>query len=197
MLSGIGSLAGPAAVVYAAWKAANKFDDWKRQKIAGRQFDYAERCLAATYMAREALDQIRSPLLHSVELQAAEAELKDDQKWPTVPEAERKKVITAQVYVRRIRQTEASWDELVSVLPLARALFDDDLEKALYGLLRLRWVLRISVDRYVDDDGSNGDQSIQIRRALNSKVEDGQDEISVGARQCITTIESKCIPALN
>ena len=48
MLSGIGTLVGALAVIGAAIIGSHTFENWKRQKLAERNFELAERILTAT-----------------------------------------------------------------------------------------------------------------------------------------------------
>lgn len=151
MLAGWGTIAGAGAVAYAAHRAADTLASWKKQRIAERRLDHAERTLAATYKVREAIDQIRSPLIHGVELERAKAELTEDPKWlDSLDEQKRKRLFTGQVYVMRIRDTVEAWNDLQAVLPLAKALFDDKLEEALGKLLHVRWLIRVDADSSKD-----------------------------------------------
>jgi len=197
MLSGLGTIAGAGAVAYTAHRAADTLSSWKRQRIAERRFDHAEKTLEASYMVREAIDRIRSPLIHGVETDRAKAELEADPQWnPLDHEARKGRLYTAQVYVMRIRSTESAWDKLEAAIPLAHALFDRQLEVALSQLLRARWLIRVNADAFVDADGTDREFTVKTRRALNSKLADGDDEISVLARKQLKIIEDTCLPIL-
>lgn len=197
MLSGWGTLAGAGAVAYAAHRAADTLASWKRQRIAERRFDHAEATLAATYKVREAIEIIRSPILHSFETEKAKAELEVDPSWnPIIPKERKDRLYTAQAYIMRIRSTADAWDDLQSVMPLAKALFDDRLEEALAQLLRVRWLLRVNADAYVDLDGTDKDFGVKVRSELCSPLDKGEDAISVSAREQLQMIEDTCLPVL-
>ena len=78
MLQGWGTLIGAVAVFWAAKKGADTFDSWKRQKVAERKLEQAERILMATYKARRALSFVRGIMMDGRELDAAEEKLKVD-----------------------------------------------------------------------------------------------------------------------
>ncbi|MXP27916.1 hypothetical protein GRI58_03650 [Porphyrobacter algicida] len=196
MLSGWGSLAGAGAVAFAAWKAAETVDKWRTKKIEERRFDHAERTLAATYNAKEAIDQIRSPLVHGIEFERARRELEADDGWQLIAEDKKERFATCQAIIRRIRSTEEAWDEVTEVLPLAKALFDDDLEKALQSLLHCRWKIRVSLDLYSQDVEADPDFAVKLRKEIWGRIGEGEDDISVAARSAIETIEGKCLPVL-
>lgn len=197
MLSGWGSLAGAAAVVYAAYKAATTVQDWREKKVEERKLEHAERVLVATYKVRDAMRMIRSPMQHGVERKAALDELEKDESWATVPEDRRYQYVTAQVYIHRIRQSEDVWDELFNVLPLSKALFGEELEKAIEKLAHQRWITRVNVESLADDKGGDKDFMVKVRRELNSSDENkNDDDVSVAIKDAIRSIETVCLPLL-
>jgi hypothetical protein len=68
MLQGFGTLIGAGAVIYAAKKGADTYESWKKQKVAERRRDQAERILTAVYKARRALRYVRGVMMWGHEL---------------------------------------------------------------------------------------------------------------------------------
>lgn len=197
MLSGWGSLAGAAAVAYAAFKAADTVEKWKSRKLTERKFEHAEAVLAATFRVKDALEIMRSPLISGVELKAAEKELEDQDGWANQTEDDRNRFTIAQARIMRIRSTEDDWEALQQTMPLAKALFDQDLEEAIGELHRQRWIFRTYVDAAADDRGEDQDWSREIRANLHeSRGRLGDDEISRAVADNVATIERICLPVL-
>jgi hypothetical protein len=63
------------AVVFVAYKGADAFNAWRRQKIEERRIDAAERILTLAYRVRRALSSIRSPMMWASALEHAEKSL--------------------------------------------------------------------------------------------------------------------------
>ncbi len=103
MLSGIGTVVGALAVIGAAVIGSRTFDNWKKQKLAERHIEQAERILTATYKARRGLSRVRSPAMWGHETDAAEEQLKASGDWEkTTSEGERKSLATLQAYYNRL-----------------------------------------------------------------------------------------------
>ena len=197
MLSGWGSLAGAAAVAYAAHRAADTIGKWRRQKLTERKFDHAEAILAATYRAKDAMEVLRSPLVSGYELRQAEDELKSSDEWKPSNEVERQRHVHAQALLRRMRSTEDDWESLQDTLPLAKALFSVELEQAIEELHRQRWIFRTYVDARAEDQGEDKEWSKKIRANLHqSRGTLGDDEISKAIGTSIAAIEETCLPVL-
>lgn len=95
MLSGIGTVVGALAVIVAAVIGSRTFDNWKRQKLAERHIEQAERILTATYKVRRGLSHVRSRMMWAHETAAAEEQLKASDEWERAfPESERKGLAT-------------------------------------------------------------------------------------------------------
>jgi hypothetical protein len=133
MMQGVGTLGG-AVAVYAA--ARMGLSAWKHQKLAERNRDQAEVILHAAYNARRALGYLRSPWMSGGELAAAEEKLNSSEpKWRnSIFEEKQKRLITAQAYYMRANQLLDDRTKLEDCLPMARALFGEDLENAIETL---------------------------------------------------------------
>ncbi len=199
MLQGWGTLIGAGAVVYAAKRGADTYESWRKQKVAERRRDQAEKILTAVYKARRALRFVRSPMMWGHELSVAETKLKEDPKqWDSQTESRQKRLVTAQAYFNRLNRTSDEQQELSECLPMARALFGEILEKALEELHHQFWIVQIDVESFVDDEGGNSDFTKKIRRGMYdvSPREGENNEVSDRIAASVVEIEGICLPAL-
>jgi len=202
MMSGTAAYAAVGAVVWAANKGANTFNAWRAQKLAERKGDQAERILTATYKVRRALTRVRSPMVWAHELRAAEEVLKEKEGWNQQPEFRQKRLTTAQAYYDRINATQAERVELDECLPMARALFSEELEKAIDNLNRQFWIVQTYVDAYIDDNpdviGHDLEFSAKIKYAMNDLTppQGMTSEVTDAAKKAVDFIEATCLPVL-
>lgn len=198
LLQGAGTIAGVVAVVIAARIGSNTFKSWKRQKLAERKSEQAERILTATYKARRGLSHVRNPAMFSFELRTAEDDLKQSGQWEEARlENEQRKLTTAQAYYNRLNQTLDVQRGLEECQPMARALFDKELEKALGELLGLFWTVRVYVGAQHRDSG--GDD--KLREKIEQTIWEGypspdKNEIDQAVAEQVGVIEKRCLPAL-
>lgn len=199
MLQGLGTLGG-AIAVYAAARLG--LAAWKRQKLAERNRDQAEIILHAAYNARRGLGYLRSPLMSGSEQASAEEKLNaDNPTWRDgILEEKQKRLITAQAYYIRASGIVDDRKKLEDCLPMARALFGEELESAIESLNHQFHVVLTYADAYIDDyDGTDRDFTIKIRRALfasNKRTADDNNQISDSIQESIATIEKTCLPYL-
>jgi hypothetical protein len=198
MLSGEGTLLGAAAVIFAAVVGRNTFKSWRRQEVTGRKLTQAERILEATYKARRALKYVRGVMMWGHELSAAEEKLKADPQFAMQLEARQKRLITAQAYYNRLNRTREERDALDQCLPMARALFSEELEKAIESLSHQFWIVQVDVDSYIDDDGSDQEFTKKIRRGMYEVAppEGEVNEVTEKIEAAVATIEATCLPVL-
>jgi len=199
MLSGLGTLVGGLAVIGAAVIGSRTFDNWKRQKLAERHIEQAERILTATYKVRRALSRVRSPAMWGQETEAAEKQLKESGQWQkTFPESERKSLATMQAYYNRLNATREEQRALEECQPMARAFFGEELEKALEELNHQFWTVKVYVDaNHNDKTGSDAD----FRRKIQSTIWEGypsveENEVDKTIVEQVQLIESTLIPVL-
>lgn len=171
MLQGIGTVVGALAVIGAAIIGSCTFDNWKRQKLAERHIEQAERILTATYKVRRGLSRVRSPAMWGHETHAAEEQLKASGEWEkTFPERERNNLATAQAYYNRLNGTRGDQRALEECQPMARALFGEELEKALEKLNHQFRIVEVYVDANKNDkSGANAD----FLRKIESTIWEG------------------------
>ena len=198
MLQGIGQIASAIAIGGAGLIGVTTFSAWKRQKLAERHLEQAEQILTASYKARRALAQVRAPLMWAHELSAAEETLKADTGWGSIPDDRQKRLTTAQAYMNRINRTKDEQIEVERLQPVARALFGADLEKAMEDLNHIFWILQVDAESYVDDDGSDKEFSIGLRRNMwgTGGSEKRPDPIADKVNDAIGRIEETCLPIL-
>ena len=197
MLQGWGTIGGVVAVLAAA---SMGFSAWKRQKLAERYSDHAEAILEAAYNGRRGLAQFRSPWMSGSELAAAEKVLDErDAAWGTGLSAERKKrLITTQAYFVRYDRLADVRTKLADRMPMARALFGDELEGAVERLLQQFWIVRNYAEAYADDwNGKDAELTAKICHALHEDPRAGQPgEVSDVTAASMETIERICVPKL-
>jgi len=198
MLSGAGTLLGAAAIMFAAIIGGNTFKSWRRQKVAERVLVQAERILEATYKGRRALRYVRGIMLWGHELSAAEETLKADPQWDLQLEAKQKRLVTFQVFLNRLNRVREDREALDQCLPMARALFGEDLEKAIELLAHQFWMVEVHAQSYVDDDGSDQNFAKKIRRGMYEiePMEGEVNEVTAKVEAAVATIEATCLPVL-
>ncbi|RYD42579.1 MAG: hypothetical protein EOP63_12510 [Sphingomonadales bacterium] len=199
MIQGLGTLGG-AIAVYAAARLG--LLAWRHQKLAERNRDQAEVILHAAYNARRALGYLRSPWMSGSEQVAAQEKLDaDEPNWRnSVVEEKQKRLVTAQAYYMRASKLLDERSKLEDCLPMARALFGEELEQAIESLCHQFHVVLTYADAYVDDyNGTDRDFSVKIRRALfasNKRVAGDENEVSDAIEKSIGVIEGRCLPYL-
>lgn len=194
VLSGTGTVIGALAVIGAAWFASNTFDGWRRQKLSERHIEQAERILTAAYKARRALGNVRSPLILAHELQTAEEHLEKKEGWAS--SSKKQKLITAQAYYNRLNAVLDERRAVEECLPMGRALFGEQVEKALELLNRQFHMVSIAVDSN-SDDGNNRDFARTIREDLSSSSgSDRPNKMNVLIEEQVKLIEDALFPVL-
>lgn len=194
VLSGVGALAQAAAIGIAAWMASNTFASWRRQKLSERKIEQAERILTAAYKARRALGYVRSPLMLAHELHAAEAHLEKQDGWAT--SSRKQSLITAQAYYNRLNAVLDERRAVEECLPMARALFGEDVEKALETLNRQFHMVSVAVESN-SWEGNDRDFARMIREDLSSAAgSDRPNKMNVLIEEQVKAIEDACVPVL-
>lgn len=199
MLQGIGTIIGGIAVIVAAFIGSNTFKSWRQQKLSERRIDQAERILTATYKARQGLLFVRNPAIWAHEIFNAEEHLKANGEWDKVNgQKEQRDLSTAQAYYNRINRTKDDRRVLQECQPMARALFGEDLEKALEKLNHQFWVVEVHVDSKLHD---KGELDTQFREKINRTLWSGypspeKNEVDQIIDAQVKLIEEVCVPVL-
>lgn len=200
MLQGIGTIGGALAVLAAAWFGASTFERWRQQKLSERRIEQAERILTATYKVRRQLSYVRSPAMWKNEEDAAEAKLKENGQWDEAGgDNERKKMTTAQAYYTRIFNAKDDRQALDECLPMARALFGEELEQALDKLNRQFWTVQVAVDAIMRDrQGLDRPFRQKMDRVVWEEYagDDEVNEVDQTIAEQVKTIEDICVPVL-
>jgi len=199
MLSGIGTVVGALAVIGAAVIGSRTFDNWKRQKLAERHIEQAERILTMTYKVRRGLSRVRSPAMWGHETNAAREQLEASGQWEkTFPESERERLATAQAYYNRLNATKDDRLALEECQPMARAFFGEELEKALEKLNHQFWAVKVYIDANLKDKNvANAD----LRRKIESTIWEGypsaeENEVDQAIAAQVKLIEDTLVPVL-
>lgn len=196
MLSGWGTLLGVGAVLWAANKAANTFHAWKKQKVAERKFELAEKILTATYHANEALNFVRHAATFGHELDEARKTVEAFEGWAGMPKARQERLVLAQSKFIRLRNTKDRQDALIDCLPMAEALFDLELEQAITTLHHQFWCFQVDLEAYVDDEGLDAEFTKQIRGAIWKVAKNVDEAINKATNESIATIKKHCLPMM-
>lgn len=195
MLTGWGTLAGAAAIAYAAKVGANTFGSWKRQKQEERRMDAAERILTLAYRLRYDLEAIRSPGLFHYELESAGEQLRAELKnFDLKPKGEQDRIRTAQVYKNRMDRHEGDFQEVWTTKPVALALFGPSVEKGLHEFWRNFMLVGMSSTALSEDDGNDKDFSRSIRRDLSTSSKD--TAITLAIEAAIRALECELLPVI-
>lgn len=194
VLSGIGTVVGAVAVIVAAIYGSRTFDSWRAQNLASRRVEQAERILTAAYKARRALAAVRSPLMFAHELYAAEEFLKKQE--PPLGSHLSNKLIEAQAYYNRLDKTLEDRRAVDECLPMARALFGQDVETALCTLNRQFHLVGIAAEAIVDLENDR-DFEKSLRADLSSSgTTSAPNKMNGVIDEQIELIEDRCVPVL-
>lgn len=194
LLSGVGTLLGAIAVIYAARKAADTYSQWKRQNVEQRKMDYAVSTLAAAYRVQDAINGIRSTFPTVVEMLEAEDRLLQNAGFSRQPEFKQERQIVGEAMAARLEKQKSRWDSIIEVLPLARAFFDDDLRKALQELLAVRRTLSKSIEQLAVCEEKLSASGLSHHELWVTPG--GRDSFSLTLHRTMSVIEERCLPVL-
>lgn len=196
VLSGGGTLLGAVAVIWAARLASNTYEGWRKQKLAERRIDQAERILTATYQARRALNHVRSPMMWAHELHAAEEHLAKKDFWQTLDTKRKTSLTSAQAYFNRINAVKDERLALDECLPMARALFGEEIEAALDELNHQFHVVGVAADMIADHDDDR-EFAQKLRSDLSSSSSPNRpNEMNEIIAAKVKLIENAMLPIL-
>jgi hypothetical protein len=186
------------AVAYVAKKGANAFAVWRQQKIGERRLDTAEKVLTFAYRLRWAFDVARSPMMSGDALAAAEEALSRTEWFAQIDPRVRRNTIYARAVHDRIGQFADLWDELFKLMPVAKALFGEQLDEPLRSLNMQRAKLITSANAYARDRGQDQSFTRSLERALWSEYASHgeENELDNAIAEAISTIERILQPEL-
>lgn len=200
MMQGIGAILGPVVVGIAAWIGGNTFKIWRQQKLSERRIEQAERILTATYKVRRDLSHVRNPAMFGHELDGAETRLKESGEWEKITggEQEYRKAKTTQAYYNRLSSTRDDQRALEECQPMARALFSENLEKAIEKLNSQFWTVQVHVDAAQRDRTA---AYTDLNRKIDMAIYEGypsasENEVDQVIASQVKTIEDICVPIL-
>ncbi|MBK5923071.1 hypothetical protein CCR90_04605 [Rhodovulum sulfidophilum] len=186
VLSGIGTIVGAIAVIWAARLGSGTFESWREQKISERRIDQAEWILIATYNARRSLGDLRHAAANLFARGSAQRDLQDG------AEALTSEAAKAHSYYETFRETASlARRSLADCMPTAKALFDADLEQAIGELMK-------QFDIVFGDVGWRAELSSDERQAKWKKLTPGvpsEDRNKMNAT-IAAQVEGICLPQL-
>lgn len=199
LLQGVGTLVGAIAVIVASYIGANTYAKWRRQKVAERRFELAERILVASYNAKRQLRYVRQAFLSNHELHAAELRLVSAGIPLPTDDRSRKRHVAVEVYNHRIQAAKDELLDLYACIPIARAIFGKKLEDALEMLgtqfNRIRTYLDIEI--MVDPATHEVEFGQELRAALTSGYKvNGRNEFDDIIAEQFRIVEDICLPIL-
>lgn len=198
MLQGAGTLLGAAAVIVAAVIGGSTFNSWRRQQVAERKLFQAERILEATYKARRSLKEIRTEIFWPVEFKSVDEAMAENRKWQGIDDATRRRMQKYEAYRARLVAAEPVRDGLDECLPMARALFGENLELAIESLSNQFGRVTAAANSFLSDSDSDFMLSREIRLAMfEVLLQPGEtDEVKNAIEKAVATIEAECLPVL-
>ena len=125
MISGLGSLLGALAIIFAASKGVQTFDRWRMERIEERRIAIAEKILFKVNEFELGLEQVRCTLPLHVEFEQAES-MADQRRKYFQPgnKTEWQRMVCSEIFRARI-ESEVRLNALSEVLPSAKAIFPE------------------------------------------------------------------------
>ena len=198
--SGIGTILGAGALIYAAKIGKGAISDFRLQKVAGREIDVAEQVLTAAYRARDAIEGMRGRFMPAGELEAAEKQLKElGLTVDGMPDADKSAHIQRGVFYRRAEFFKDDFNAVFDAIAPARVFFGAECVDSLRAFPKARNYMLSSADMLPMMSHSNSpeDQELQvkIRRDLYGKWRD-EDEDGIGQSviNAMTALENQLLP---
>lgn len=209
MLSGIGTIIGSIAVIYAAHKGADTFRQWRKQKGEERRMDLAEQILTLAYKLRRAFEHIRSPGMLAGEITEVEVTLTEEGVIDDdIDLALKSLFVTAQATLSRSKLYKADFEALLDLMPVAKAIFGDMIAEQLNVFWQQRARVTVGANSYarlarVTPPRSTEQEERQFER--REKIEaiiwsgggaDGIDPIAVEIDAAIQLLEAQLLPII-
>lgn len=206
MLSFVGDHADALAVLGAALIARSSFNSWRKQRLAEKRMEQAERILNAAHGARLALKMIRMPSRTHPEIKEANSVLNElnyeIRQFERDYGQENSDTETfAQVHLNRLNSQSSRVQALQDCLPLAHAIFGEGVKDAVSTICDQfkkieNTAPRIALHPHVSEGEwlREGDGLNEAWKVL--QAQDGADEIDKTVDDQIAIIEDACIPVL-
>lgn len=189
MIQAWGTLLGVAAVVYAAWRASNTFDAFRRQKQEERRMDAAHTILTFAYKFQQRLVGVRSPGISGFEMADATTRLKDNYEgYASKSEREQRQLVVAQVMLTRLHANREIWDAVWEHIPTARALFGEKAEHHPRELWKALVNVQVSAEAYGEDSLLDPEFTKSIRKDLYGHG--GDNLVTTQVADAVTKLEA-------
>ncbi len=198
MIGALASWAGVAAVVYAAWRAANTIDGFRQEKLFERRLETADDVLTLAYRIKRNLAAVRSPMSGGNESEAAHEILKGAKWYQSLPEDKQRQAQQGQLIRLRLKRYDADWERIFDVMPKARAYFGEDVEAQLQKLWQQVTRVNVSADMYSTDKRTDHDFTTKIEQDMwdMGMTVPERNPIGVAVDEAIDSLESVLLPIL-
>lgn len=194
-LSGTAGWAGIGALVWATLKGRQTFQDYRAAKATDKQVEAAERVLTAAYAARSAISDVRSPLIEIAEQQRAERKLDESADgFRDLPSSKKAKYARAQLYLDRLNSVRPQFAAVWDVLPIARAHFGEDVQKALEDIAHQRRVIQVAAEELAEDDQKDREFTRSLHADLSRAGR--PDKLGAHVDERVAQLESRLLPIL-
>lgn len=206
MLSGIGTLVGAGAVIYAARKGADTFKQWRKQKHHERCMIVAEEVLTLAYKLKRAFQAIRSPAIFGGEMAQLTQTLRDSGAIRQ-DEEPGQLLTTAQAALFRVDQHRQLFETLLDKMPVAKAIFGDEVADLMDTFWRQRGKVVASAQSYarytrdlpIDSDAYRRQEERRTRLEAvlwDGGAADDVDQFAVDVDQAVSRLEAKLLPII-
>ena len=202
MLGGVGAVGGAIAIVWAALVGKGALEDWRGEKLAGREVEAAEQALKAAYRAKDAIDGMRMRVIWAGELEGSEKALKDaGVNLDLLEEKEKSSQVRRGVVYRRADLFKDDFNAIFDAIPSAKIFFGDAVEENLRLFLKARQRILGSADMLpmMTEPFSEEDRKVvtDINRDLLGKWSDDQeDKVGEMVDDAVEKLEALLLPKL-
>jgi hypothetical protein len=186
VLSGIGAILG-------VWAVFSTSENWRKQKLAERRSDQAERILNAVHHARDALGYIRSHLISNKDWNTAEAHVAEH--YPSKSNDKKQELVEAHYYLNLLNSAADQQRAIYACLPLARALFGDEVADALKDLNKVFLEIKIAAEAITY--GHKNKETLNSSEVLDPSTGNLRpNAMNKRIAEQVRVIEDKCIRLL-
>ena len=146
MLGGLGAFVGAIAIVY----AAGNFQSWVRREKFKADRERAIEIAAIFEEGRFVISQVRAPFANASEIYAAEQAISGNS---SVTENSRQGWVQRAVVIQRIQRFDEFWSRLFKALPVAQAVFGQQIRNALFKIIEVRQSVYAAAEIYPHSPG--------------------------------------------
>ena len=199
MIGGLAAWAGVGAVAYAANRAANTVDGFRKEKLFERRLETADDVLTLAYRIKRNLAAVRSPMSSGNEHEAAHEILKEYEWYQNLlEEQELRQAQQGQLIRMRLKRYNADWERIFEVMPKARAYFGEEVEVQLQKLCEQVTCVTDSADMYMTDERIYADFSTELKQDIWDKglKDPKKNRVGVAIEEAIDVLEKILLPIL-